>query len=230
MTGYGARLRRVVSATDSHDEQAAGEQAGGERLAEDERAQDDRDHRVDVGVGADGRRGQLVQAVGERGEAHEGAEDDEVADPAPGAGRGGGQARPVLAEEPRGGEDDDGAGQHLDGRRRGEGQAPGHLLRVERPDRPGQARHLQPEDGQPVAGAHLPLGPRHERHPGEARPPSPPTPAPSRAGRPAAGRRAAGSRAGTVATISAAIPLGTVFSAHITSEFPTERSSTPMSE
>ena len=44
------------------------------------------------------------------------------------------------------------------------------------------------------------------------------------------GRRPSSSRihSGTVATIRAAIPLGTVCSAHITSELPTERSSTPM--
>ena len=44
------------------------------------------------------------------------------------------------------------------------------------------------------------------------------------------GRRPSSSRihSGTVATISAAMPLGTVRSATITSELPTESSSTPM--
>ena len=36
------------------------------------------------------------------------------------------------------------------------------------------------------------------------------------------------SQTGTVATMSAAVPLGTVFSDHITSEFPTESKSTPI--
>ena len=56
------------------DERAADEQPRRQRLAEDEGPEGDRHHRVDVRVGAHGARGQLVEAVGEGGEPHEGAE------------------------------------------------------------------------------------------------------------------------------------------------------------